>query len=481
MHTSLGLANFSVLAAENYSVAQALFTRALGWTYVVAFASLAWQVKGLWGKRGILPAAAFLKSYDHILPTLFKFRADDLALQCAAVLGVLLGLCCAFNLFLPSAVTLFLAWAFYYSFVAIGQDFMAFQWDSLLLETGFMAIFLNLTTPPTWPMLLAFWLLLARFMLSSGAVKLRSHDISWRDLSALSYHYFTQPLPNRAAYYVHKLPMWFHKASALAMFFVEFVGPLLVFLPVPCPALAFALFVGLQSMLLLTGNFAFLNMLTLALCLTLIPTPDLPAWLAHSAGQESFAAIGTFLSAAAGMLYIGINLVHLVHLIKPQLFGSRNLATRTWLWLSHFRLTASYGLFAVMTRTRYELIIEGSNDGISWKPYMFHYKPGDQKRAPRQIAPFHPRLDWQMWFQALRPHEPYDDWFDAFLKRLNEGSPDVLKLLAQNPFENAPAKHIRVVSRSYTFTSLAEKRSSGMWWRSSSNPRDQGTHHPKQR
>jgi hypothetical protein len=294
-------------------------------------------------------------------------------------------------------------------------------------------------------------------MLSAGVVKLRSRDPNWRNLSAVHIHYQTQPLPNRIAWYMFQLPRRIHQLSALGMFGVELVVPFFIFWPGAPQLVAFGLLVALQAVLILTGNFSFLNYLVLGLCFAIVPDTFWPS------GWDTLALSGLSLDLTTplnivGALYIVSNLAQLGRLFWPSQRLSRLLAP-----FSRWHVSNAYGLFAVMTTTRYELIIEGSDDGVNWQPYVFHYKPQDPFSAPKQVAPYHPRLDWQMWFAALEPaSEPY--WLRRFLHQLLKGSKPVLRLVSHNPFSQKPPAQIRVCIYAYRFTNWRERNQGGAYW-----------------
>jgi predicted DCC family thiol-disulfide oxidoreductase YuxK len=470
-----------------YFLVRWLFLRALGAVYFFAFVSLWTQIVGLIGHDGILPAGQFMSAVKqqcdlrgigierfHLLPTLCWFDASDafLNFQCAA--GVVLSLVLIAG-FAP-VPCLALLWLLYLSLVTVGRDFLGFQWDSLLLEAGLLAVFFaplqllprpSCEAPPSrlWVWLLR--LLLFKLMFSSGCVKLLSGDPNWRNLTALTFHYQTQPLPPWTAWYASQLPLWFQKFSCASVFVIELGAPFLMFGPRRIRFAGAALLAGLQTLILLTGNYTFFNWLTLALCLLLLDDFALArfaprGWLAKfgvSGGrrwpQPLLVAVAvTVLAASSFMLAITL--------------GCRSPLLTPLAWvageLEPFRSVNNYGLFAVMTTQRNEIIVEGSNDGVNWLPYEFKYKPGDVNRRPAFVAPFQPRLDWQMWFAALGSREQ-NPWFGNFCGRLLQGSPDVLALLAKNPFPGHPPRFIRAELYNYHFTNFAERRATGAWWR----------------
>jgi lipase maturation factor 1 len=400
------------------------FTRALAVIYLIAFVSFAVQVNGLIGSNGILPVANFLDAMRQQLgttaywevPTLFWLNQSDIALQAVCWLGAAIAVA---SLFAPALgilqraafVTLYLL---YLSLVNVGRDFMGYQWDALLLETGFLAIFL---ANDRWRILL-FRLVLFKLMLESGISKLSSHDETWRNLTALTYHWETQPLPTPLAWYISHAPLWFQKLSCALMFVVELAMPFFMFGPRKLRYVAAAATAGFQVLILLTGNYTFFNWLTIALCLLLLPSrdPERPA-----------------------NRYVSIGLVVLFAFLWSTKIGMQ------------FEVFNQYGLFANMTTKRDEISIEGSNDGENWRAYTFRYKPEALDRAPPWVAPHQPRLDWQMWFAALEDPQQLR-WFQSFIAQLLRGSPPVLALMEKNPFPEHPPKYVRALFYEYHFT-----------------------------
>ncbi|MFM8363907.1 MAG: lipase maturation factor family protein, partial [Verrucomicrobiota bacterium] len=340
-----------------------------------------------------------------------------------------------------------------------------FQWDSLLIETGFLAIFLapwrlrpdRLAAAP--PRLARFVdvVLLFRLMFCSGVVKLSSGDPVWANLEALQFHFFTQPLPNPLAWFAHQLPIDLLQAACALMFVIELVLPFAFFLPRNPRLVAAAATIALQIGIALTGNYAFFNLLTVALCLLLLDDRTWPKFLQKNPTPAVFVTrwIRTPVLAAILILSV-IPLVSSFRTMPPFLAPLAEAHSR----LAPFRTVNGYGLFAVMTTTRREILIQGSHDGLDWKTYEFHWKPGPLDRPLPIVAPYQPRLDWQMWFAALGRIEN-NPWFQSLLLRLLQGSPEVLALLKTNPFPDAPPKYLRALSDNYTFTRFGEKA----WWR----------------
>ncbi len=363
------------------------------------------------------------------------------------------------------ASTLFLLYVFYLSLFYAGQIFMGFQWDVLLLETGVLALVLSIATRSgIW---LLRWLMF-RFMLLSGAVKLLSGDPTWANLSALSYYFQTEPLPTPLAWYAHHLPPDLLKACTVATFVIELGLPFLIFFPRRLRFVAAFGILLLQVVILLTGNYAFFNLLTMALCLVLFDDAALRKVLpdrvtrfaqryAHEIRPQKIVsyAIGAF-----ALLIVSVSLAQL-----RAVFTGRISFTAAWVnhEIEPLHLVNTYGLFAVMTTTRPEIIVEGSDDGVHWSEYAFKYKPGDVMRRPPWNAPHQPRLDWQMWFAALGTASD-NPWISLFLERLLENSPEVTALLGSNPFPHKPPAYVRAELYLYRYSSPEEKEKTGAWW-----------------
>jgi len=468
----------------NYVLSGWLFLRVLGLIYLAALVSLATQIKGLVGSRGILPAHGFLLAKQKWgptrflqIPTLGWWNSSDGFLQFLCWGGAALALLLVVGV-APIPVLIAL-WVFYLSLFSVCRIFLGYQWDILLLETGFLAIFIAPfdllpgfppTTAPSKIILWLLWWLAFRLMFSSGFVKLRSGDRNWRNLTSLSYHYQTQPLPTWTAWYMHQLPGWFHKLSAVVMFTIEVVAPVFVFMPPPFSYIAGAAFVFLMLLITATGNYCFFNLLGIALSILLfddpcwlalveklLPDVQFPAALPNSTGWPIWATI------PVALLLAFLSAEVICRLLRFRIRWPKPLEKLTE-WLEPFRLVNGYGLFAVMTTERPEIIVEGSDDGVTWHAYEFKWKPGDVRRPPCFVAPHQPRLDWQMWFAALSYYQG-TPWFHQFLLRLLGNSPGVLALLRRNPFPNKPPRFIRAVVYDYRFTDFTGRRATGAWWR----------------
>jgi predicted DCC family thiol-disulfide oxidoreductase YuxK len=453
------------LQAERYQLLSWIFLRLFGAIYVAAFVSLAVQVQGLIGRHGILPAADYLaavhqalgNSAYRLLPTLFWTNSSDAALFAGTVVGAVLGvLVVADRWTRPALAGLF---ALYLSYVHAGQEFMSFQWDSLLLETGFLAIFLTARSR------IVVWLyrwLVFRYLFLAGVVKLLSGDPTWRSLTALEYHFWTQPLPTPLAWYAAQLPRWLLMGGTAAALVIELGAVFLIFLPRRLRAAAAWSVLLLQSMILLTGNYNFFNLLTMLLCLFLFDdaalrriVPRLQVRAVPSAGRAAtaVAAVLAFL-----LVPVGINRIWQT-VARGNLPGLGTLSQA----VSPFMIVNSYGLFAVMTVTRPEIVIEGSSDGNVWREYVFRYKPGPLTRPPPWDIPHQPRLDWQMWFAALGDVRD-SPWVLSLMARLLEGSQPVLGLFASNPFADRPPRYVRAELYDYQFTDRRTRSRTGQWW-----------------
>ena len=481
--TRLFLGDISEL--PSYVLTRWMFLRFLGLIYLVAFVSLSTQITGLVGSHGILPAADYLRAVREnfgqerywLFPTLAWVDASDGFLLGLTVAGALLSILLVLGV--ASVPVLVLLWALYLSLGTVGQDFMMFQWDSLLSEIGFLAIFfaplqlkpdLERERQPSPVVLWLLRLLLFRLMFSSGLSKLLSGDPTWRHFTALNYHYETQPLPTPFGWVLHQLPPEYQKVSVAVMFFVELVVPFLIFARRRLRFLAAAAMIVLQLLIAATGNYTFFNLLAIALCLLLFDDAEVSRLFPRRFRGQSQEAGGRLpewrpravAAAALALVLIPGNLAELPGLRFERVLWRS--ARQTLNGLRALRIVNQYGLFSVMTTTRPEIVIEGSSDGNTWLAYEFNYKPGDVFRPLRWVAPHQPRLDWQMWFAALGGYQA-NPWFANLMLRLLQGSPEVLGLLARNPFPNAPPRYVRAMVYNYHFTDFETQRATGAWWR----------------
>jgi hypothetical protein len=313
--------------------------------------------------------------------------------------------------------------------------------------------------PPRTAVRLLLWLLF-RLMIGSGIVKLTSGDPTWRGLTALAFHFETQPIPTPAAWYAHHLPQWFLSVSTAAVLAIEIGVPLLILAPRRVRRLAFAPLVGLQGVIALTGNYAFFNLLSAALCLFLLDDEALGRW--GSVPRMPRITTGRrVVTAAVALVTVPVSAVAFSASFGIALPGA-SLVDPVARLIAPFRSVSSYGLFAVITTTRPEIVIEGSDDGERWMEYEFKYKAGDVGRRPPWVAPHQPRLDWQMWFAALSRFED-ERWFQNFCVRLLEADAEVLKLLERDPFGGRRPRYLRALLYRYRFSDGAARRE-GLWW-----------------
>jgi predicted DCC family thiol-disulfide oxidoreductase YuxK len=492
---------------SEYHLTRWLFLRVLGLIYLAAFLSLWTQIDGLVGTNGILPVARWtehvrsrMDGYWFWYPSLIWFNASDGFVHSLCAIGVSGAILVTLNV--APAPSLLAAWIAYQSLYVAGQVFLGYQWDLLLLEVGFAAIFFApwclwprtrwfdtyLKSAEPEPSRVMVWLLrflLFRLMFQSGCVKLLSEDETWWGLTALQFHYETQPLPTWVGWWAHQLPAWFLSTSVLVMFVIELAVPFLIFLARRARFQAFVWLAGLQVLIALTGNYCFFNCLTLALCLVLLDDAALRR-VCEGVRNVFQAALRftrrtmrkpqpekdsqprrrpTIQTCAIAVFASFVVLVGCTQLVEKFLRRPVGGPLRVLERLALASNTVNtYGLFAVMTTTRLEIVIEGSNDGVTWLEYEFPYKPGELARRPPFVAPHQPRLDWQMWFAALGDYRQ-NWWLIDFMQRVLQGSPAVLNLLAHDPFPNAPPRYLRAVVYDYHFTDRATRKETGNWWR----------------
>jgi hypothetical protein len=450
----------------SYWYSRFLFERALAALYLVAFAVAANQFVPLLGERGLLPVSRFTQLVPfRSSPSLFFLSPTDTAFRICAWLGI--GLAVLMLTAWPqqrgsimSAVVWALLWVLYLSFVNVGQTFYSFGWETLLLETGFLAIFLGgwSTTPSMWLVWMYRWLLF-RIMFGAGLIKIRG-DACWRDLTCLNYYFETQPIPNALSWYFHWLPEGVHKAGVAINHFVELIVPFGYFAPQPISGIAALLTVGFQGMLIVSGNLSWLNWLTLVLCIPALDDRFL-SWLPLSPPALHEADI-----VHRGAIYVLAAVVAVLS-VAPTL----NMLSASQVMNTSFEplhLVNTYGAFGTITRTRYEIVIEGTDEpsvtpSTAWREYEFKGKPGDPSRRGPQIAPYHLRLDWLMWFEAFSPR-PQDEWFIALLQQLLRGDAATLALLKTNPFPDRAPRFLRARYYRYRFTTADERRQTGRWW-----------------
>ena len=452
--------------APDYWIARLVLQRGLGLIYLIAFAVTLEQFRPLLGERGLMPVSRYLERRRfRDAPSLFHARYSDRLLVVISLIGMVLALVILIGLpdSWPVPLTIgiwLLMWALYLSIVNVGQTFYSFGWESLLLEAGFLAAFLG----PAWTMVPAplIWLfrwLLFRVEFGAGLIKLRG-DPCWRDLTCLYYHHETQPMPNPLAWYFHQMPKPLHRIEVAGSHFAQLVAPVLLFFPQPIATYAGLVMVITQSWLVLSGNYAWLNLTTIL--------------LAISAFDDRALAHVLPLHPAPGVAFVGFDAVVaviVVLLLALSYRPARNLISREQIMNTSFdplRLVNTYGAFGSVTRERNEVVLEATNDetitdDTLWREYEFRGKPGDPMRRPPQWAPYHLRLDWLMWFAGLSPGYA-SAWLLPLVTKLLENDRATLRLLRRNPFPQKPPHAIRAVSYRYRFTTWRERRETGAWW-----------------
>ncbi|MFC6767779.1 lipase maturation factor family protein [Natrinema soli] len=457
---------------DGYWLVRFVFQRGLALLYLLAFLVAARQFRPLAGEDGLLPLERYVNGvsfWDR--PSLFYLVPSDRAIAIAAWTGVVLSALTLVGVpyWLPAgfatpiSMALWAAlWALYLSFVNAGQTFYGYGWESMLCETGFLAIFLGAgsVAPPFVVILLLQWVLF-RNMFGAGLIKLRGDDC-WRDLTAMDYHYETQPIPNPVSWFAHHLPDRFHRIETFGNHVLELLVPFCYFAPQPLSALAGLATIGFQGWLLVTGNFAWLNALTIVLAIPTFSDGVLAAALPISA--PATAPTPLYLEVLAALLAA----VVIVLSVQPV----RNMLSESQLMNTSFdplNLVNTYGAFGSITRDRYEVVVEGTADEdltpeTEWRSYRFKGKPTDPERRPPQVAPYHLRLDWQLWFAAMSPTPRRSPWFPRFLGKLLEADAETLALLAEDPFDGESPTHVRAVRYRYRYTTPEERSESGRWW-----------------
>jgi hypothetical protein len=447
------------LRAPDYQLARFAIERGLGLLYLVAFVVAARQFPALCGDRGLEPAPRILHATTFWqTPSVFHLGYSDRWLRLAAWTGAILAGLVVLGLpqRAPLPVTMlawFVLWALYLSIIVIGGTFYSFGWESLLCEAGFLAIFLgNAATAPLWPVIIAFRWLAFRVEFGAGLIKLRG-DPCWRNLTCMEWHHETQPMPNPLSWFFHRLPRPIHRLEVVGNFVTQLILPFGLFLPQPFASGTALLLIGSQLYLVVSGNYAWLNWVTIVV---------LFAGVRRTTATSFAEPPGWFVLAVAGLAILVVTLSY-----GPV----RNLMSRRQAMnasFDPFRLVNTYGAFGTVGRERYEVIVEGTDaeevgPDTAWREYEFKGKPGDPRRLPPQVAPYHYRLDWLMWFLPLSPRYG-ESWFVPFLARLLHGDRAILKLLRGNPFPDQPPRWVRARLFRYRFTSWAELRRTGAWW-----------------
>jgi len=447
-------------------LARLLLERGIGLICLIAFIVALNQFKPLLGERGLLPVPLFVKQVSfRETPSLFFWAPRDLAFTTAAWVGIVLsclvitGIAARYT-WLSIGVWLAI-YLLYLSFVNVGQTFYGFGWESILLEACFFAMFLggSRVIPQQIPIWLFRWLLF-RIMFGARLIKLLG-DPCWRDLTCLNYFYETQPMPNPLSWYFHWAPQWVNKGGVLFNHFAELVVPFAFFLPQPIAGIAGILTILFQISIIITGNLSWLNWLTLFLAFSTLDGKFVSAllplrWPAMHPPAMSAIAVNIGLAVIVVLMSIPV----LVNMLSARQIMNTS--------FNSFHLVGTYGAFGSITRPRYEVIVEGTSDAVltsatQWREYEFKAKPGDLRRLPPQIAPYHLRLDWLMWFAAMSSYQEYP-WFINLVAKLLQNDKDALSLIRTNPFPDKPPRYIRGTLYEYHVTSPAERKKTGAWW-----------------
>jgi hypothetical protein len=462
--------------AHGYLWPRWIFLRSLGLIFLSAFYSLAFQIHGLIGERGILPVAAYLGEVRILFgalkalwyaPTLLWLGAGDLALTLVVGAGIVCSLLLVANVW--PRLTVALSTLLFLSCVAALQDFSSYQSDGMLLEAGFLSCFfaprgvrpgLGGDDPPSRFSLFMLRWEWFRIYLESGIVKIASGDPHWRDLTAMDEYYQNGPLPTWIGWYVQHFPHWYHAGTVIITFAVELVLVWAVFMRRPFRLACFVIVTALQIGIIATANYGFLNYLVLVLGFLLLDDgvfARLGFRVPQSSRESPERGPRWRRSAETGVL--GFVLYATIVAFVPA--GPLALPAQI---IAPFRIANAYGLFAVMTEARYEIEFQGSYDGKVWIPYPFRYKPQDIYERPGIYAPYQPRFDWNLWFASLGPWQQ-SPWVVAVQRRLVAGSPSVLRLFRRDPFMGKPPAMVRAVRWQYWFTDIPTKRATGAWWR----------------
>lgn len=452
----------------DYYLTRFIFQRALALIYLIGFLIIINQFKPLLGEKGLLPVPQFIKYIPFFnSPSIFYLFPKDKAFMIFGVIGFLLSIFALssfserFGLGI-SMVTWFFLWAIYLSFVNVGQVFYSFGWESMLLEAGFLSIFLGdmqTKVPITIIFLLRF--ILFKDMFGSGLIKLRG-DECWRDLTCLKFHYETQPIPNPLSWFFHWLPLWNHKSDVVFNHVIEIIAPFTYFFSQLYSFIGGGLTMFFQGLLMISGNFSFLNLLTIVLCIPTFSDTYLSKIIALKIPPNLNDPYIYSQTVLVTVIILGImNIRPIINMISPNQIMNTS--------YDPLHLVGSYGAFGTVTKERYEIIIEGTDSNIIsqnsvWKEYDFFGKPGKVDVAPIQIAPYHLRLDWLMWFAAFSK-TANDPWFVHLMQKLLLGDKDLLSLFKSNPFPNSAPKYIRALYYKYNFTTPEEKSKNNNWWK----------------
>jgi hypothetical protein len=451
--------------SKDYWLARLLLERGIAVICLAAFIAVLNQFKPLLGEHGLLPVRLFVKRVSFSeAPSLFQFFPSDTAFLVCGWLGIALSCLIVTGVASKWGVIQAVAWIaiylLYLSFVNVGQTFYAFGWESILLEACFFAAFLG--SSQALPQIVPLWLfrwLLFRIMFGAGLIKLRG-DSCWRDLTCLDYHYETQPMPNAVSWYLHWSPHWMNRAGVLFNHFAELVVPIFLFMPQPIAGIAGLITILFQLSIIVSGNLSWLNWLTLILAFSTLDTrffrmllPETPLLT-----EPSFTVQIVNFALLASVTLLSVPVI-------ANMFSARQVMNTNF---NSLHLVGTYGAFGSITRTRYEVVVEGTDDTVltpqtKWREYEFRGKPGDVKTRPPQIAPYHLRLDWLMWFAAMSRYQDHP-WFVNFIAKLLENDREVIGLLRSDPFNGRAPQFVRAELYEYHFAPPEERQRSGAWW-----------------
>jgi hypothetical protein len=456
-----------LLNGEHYWLTRLVLQRGLALVYLIAFITVIRQFNPLLGEHGLLPVPRFVAQVPFSeFPSIFFWFPKDWAFELFGWIGITLsllaltGLSERFGNWVSASIWLLL-WVVYLSYVNVGQTFYGFGWETMLLEAGFLAVFLGCrkATPPRLVIVLYQWLLF-RLMFGAGLIKLRG-DRCWRDLTCLDYFYETQPMPNALSWYFHWQPEWLHKFGVVFNHFTELVVPFAYFAPMPISGAAGFTTLFFHGWLFASGNFAFLGLLTMVLAVSTIGDAWWKRILPIKAPElMPPGRARSYLLIALGLGVAALSIYPVMNMLSP---GQEMNAS-----FEPLHLVNTYGAFGSITRPRYEVVVEGTDEAVvtestHWREYEFIGKPGDVMRGPPQIAPYHLRLDWLMWFAAFSTPQDHP-WFISLLGRLLENDQPTLTLMRYNPFPGKPPKYVRALLYDYHFTTPEERRRTGAVW-----------------
>jgi len=459
---------YSLFGSE-YWLARFAFQRGLALIYLIAFLVAHNQFRPLLGERGLLPVPQFLEFVTfRKAPSIFHFYYSDRFFSGVSFAGILLSIVALTSFSERGPVWISIAvwsslYVLYLSIMNVGQTFYGFGWESMLLEAGFVAILLgsNRMAVPIPIIFLLRWMLF-RVEFGAGLIKLRG-DPCWRNLTCLHYHHETQPLPNPLSAYFHHLPDSFHKLEVVGNFAAQLVVPWGLFFPQPVAGISGALIILTQLWLFISGNYSWLNVLTMLLAIPSFTNTQLHA-LVRTPTPGSLSSPAAYEWA---IVVLSAVLIVLSYWPVHNMLSRRQMMNTSF---NPYHIVNTYGAFGTVTKARYEIVIEGTDDDAGreqtkWKEYEFKAKPGDPKRRPRQVAPYHLRLDWLMWFAAMSPVYDYLEhpWFIILMQKLLQNDCATLKLLAGSPFPRGP-KVIRARLYRYRFATAKERLATGQWW-----------------